>query len=263
MEACNWPVRSLDDNCLPSPEDGGQLPSEEQELIDNLEQMAADLLWNWTRRRFGVCPVTVRPCRIGCGSDYSTYYGPVGGGRAFEPVLIGGTWYNISCGACGTACSCRSDSLASINLPGPVQSVSSVWLDGELLDASEYRVEGSRRLVRVGGRWPMCQNLDAAEDEPGSFVIEYERGTPVPLGGQYAAGTLVCELFKAANGDDECQLPERVQSVTRQGVSMAILDAFEGLEEGRTGIWSIDSWTSSVNAPARPRVGVRSPDYRR
>ena len=70
---------------------------------------------------------------------------------------------------------------------------------------------------------------------------------------------LAWELSKAVECPDECELPQRVQSVTRQGVSVTVLDQFEDLDEGRTGIWLIDSWVASVTRP--PSGGsVLSPD---
>src|SRR3546814_8783259 len=67
------------------------------------------------------------------------------------------------------------------------------------------------------------------------------------------------DLAKAACNDKTCGLPRRVQSVTRQGVTVAVLDAFDDIDEGHTGIWLIDSWVASV--VRRPRkMRVLSPD---
>jgi hypothetical protein len=42
-------------------------------------------------------------------------------------------------------------------------------------------------------------------------------------------------------------LPERVQTITRQGVTVGFLDPQDFLEKGRTGITMIDLWLRSVN----------------
>src|SRR3546814_20637846 len=66
---------------------------------------------------------------------------------------------------------------------------------------------------------------------------------------------LAVERAKAACNDKSCGLPRRVQSVTRQGVTVAVLDAFDNIDEGHTGIWLIDSWVASVvRRPRKMRV---------
>jgi hypothetical protein len=135
-----------------------------------------------------------------------------------------------------------------------------VQIDGEVLDPSAYRVDNGRLLVRQdGGRWPTCQDMGAALGEDDTWGITYDKGYPVPAGGQIAAGLLANELAKAACNDRSCGLPQRVQTVTRQGVTIAVLDAFDDIDEGHTGIWLIDSWVASVVRRPR-RMRVLSPD---
>ena len=97
---------------------------------------------------------------------------------------------------------------------------------------------------------------------PGTFSIAYDYGREVPIGGQLAAGVLACELAKAACRDSSCALPQRIQSITRQGVTVAVLDAFDDIDSGHTGIWLIDSWVSSIVKPLRPGR-ICSPDVPR
>lgn len=228
------------------------------------ERMAVDYLWNWTGRVFGTCEVTVRPCRRDC--DRSTYLGrsgkPGSFGTPWEPVLVNGNWYNIGCGTCGSDCSC--DSVSMLELPGPVDSVTQVVVDGAVVDPSNYRVDNRRWLVRTdGGQWPICQDLgadSAVGGAEGTWEVTYKRGTPVPVGGKVAAAALACELYKAAVKDNTCALPKRFQQVTRQGVT--IIDMFEDLDHGRTGVWLVDSWVVSVTKSPR-RSRVYSPDLRK
>jgi hypothetical protein len=98
---------------------------------------------------------------------------------------------------------------------------------------------------------------------PGTWSIEYIAGIPVPKGGQVAAGILAVELGKAALKDSTCALPSRVQTITRQGVTMAILDTFEDLAKGRTGIPRIDMWIQSVNVIRSAATIASSVDVRR
>lgn len=95
-----------------------------------------------------------------------------------------------------------------------------------------------------------------------TFQVTYMRGIDVPMGGQVAAGRLACELAKAACGDNTCALPKRVQTITRQGVTVGLLDSFDDVDKGRTGIWLIDSWVASMNIPQSRAGRVLSPDRR-
>lgn len=256
---CEWPADySACGGGLPEP-----LASLPASGVVMFEKMAATYLWNWTGRKYGACPVTIRPCRDNCLEGVNTFNG-LGGtgltGAPWTPVIIDGAWHNIGCGTCGDSCGCGTTE--SIKLPGPIQSILSIQIDGVILPPTAYRVDNHFFLVRMdGGSWPSCQDIDAPNGEVGTWSITYTRGIPVPSGGQVAAGLLANELAKAACGDKSCGLPQRVQSITRQGVTVAVLDSFDDIDTGHTGIWLIDSWVASVTR--RPRNWrVRNPDQR-
>ena len=61
----------------------------------------------------------------------------------------------------------------------------------------------------------------------------------------------------------DCDLPERVTSITREGVTMALIDPQEFIQEGRTGLYTVDLWLNAVN-PNRllKRATVWSPDMK-
>lgn len=265
---CSWPVdysqcgvsagQPSESPVLPDP-----LEDMSPEEVEKFEQMAIDFLWHSSNRLFGTCPTVVRPCQESCGQG-STFWGGYPwafGNRAngWTPALIGGQWYNLNCG-CLNTCNCALDGTRTYFLPGPVASITRVLINGEVLPEDSYELTYGRVItLKDGRRFPVCQDLSAPLTEPGTFGIEYERGLPVPIGGQFAAGKLALELAKAYCGESGCELPERVQTVTRQGVTVGFMDLFEGLDEGRTGIWVIDSWLASVTR-TRPVSGVRSPD---
>jgi hypothetical protein len=252
---CAWPVNySAAGDCA-------ALGSENDPSPDRAayETMAADYLWNWTGRVYGLCPVAVRPCRGDCPQD-DTFWGAgpfttgstaASNGGLWGPVLVAGNWFNLGCGVCGDDCSCGGT--PALRLPSPVATVDRVLIDGAPLDPASYRVDNYALLVRTdGGAWPTCQNMNAdPATDPGTFRIDYQYGRPVPVGGQLAAGILACELAKAAAGDKTCALPQRVQTIARQGVTMTMLDTFDDVEKGRTGIWLVDSWVASVTQPRR------------
>ena len=254
---CEWPL--VDD--LPCPALDELAGSYDQALADALVETATSLLWQWTGRVYGLCELTVRPCRRDCVS--STYQGiagvpsNLGANMPFLPVLINGEFFNLSCGRSCRDCSCTKT--PEVGLPGPVDSIVDVEIDGQTLASSAYRLDNRYWLVREDGeQWPTCQDLAKPLGEDGTWAVTFKTGTPVPKGGQLAARVLACEMAKAALGR-ECELPQRVQSVTREGVSIAVLDSFEGLESGRTGIWLVDSWVTSVTKSPR-RARVLSPD---
>ena len=244
---CSWPVEY---GQCDLPDSYEALTPEERAIY---EDMATAYLWRWTGKGFGICPVTISPCRTTVSDHGSTFWGSGPVRRVgWQPVLIRGLWYNVSCWACGDGCTCERPSILAI--PGPVHSITEVVIDGVTLDPSEYRVDSGRFLVRTDGTaWPT---------DPDRWTITYDRGVEVPVGGQVAAGILAVELFKAACADPGCALPKRFQSITRQGVTVAMLDAFDDVERGHTGIWLIDSWLASVTA-APIRSAVYSPDIKR
>lgn len=243
---CDWPARF--DACGALPE-GQEVPATLAGLPDSGEsfiQMARDYLWRWSGQRYGLCETTVRPCAEPCTAGVSTFGTPPGT-RRWTPVLVGGQWFNIGCGRCGDTCGCGDG--ATLRLPGPIASVGLVTVDDEPLPPGSYYVQNHTVLIRTDGRgWPDC-----------GVEVTYTRGTPVPTGGQVAAGVLAVELAKAACDDSTCALPKRIQTVSRQGVTVAMLDSFDDVERGHTGIWIIDSWLASVTkAPTVSRV--LSPD---
>lgn len=146
----------------------------------------------------------------------------------------------------------------------PAAEIVSVEVDGAVLPSGAYRLDNHTLLVRQDGDlWPYRQDMDRPLGEPGTWGVTVKVGEAVPIGGQMAAGKLACELAKAACGAEKCELPKRVQSLSRQGVSIQMmLDTFDDLDKGRTGIWIIDSWVASVTRPDEVGFAVASPDVR-
>lgn len=230
------------------------------------EAYATGLVWALTGRQFGVCQVTVRPCGSRCRTGgWETFpvqtdgaYGtPAWGGMT--PYSWNGTWRNC---ACPGACSC--DARCEVWLPGPVASVTDVYVDGVLLPDTAYRVDAGGILVRTDGDcWPECQDLDLSDPaDAGTFFVTYGRGRPVPLGGDVVVGIVACEFAKYCAGA-ECRLPRQLTSLTRQGVEITVPDFSEAINAGLTGIPEVDAWIRAYN-PARKaqRARVFSPDVR-
>lgn len=277
MAPCNWPlfVPKSGENA-----EGEEVPDSLDCGLDELSEdsrmavigMATDLLWNWTGRKFGTCEVTVYPCRQKCPDRLPTFQAsPDTGWRGsplqedgWVPLQVEGEWWNVACGVCPSQrCTCSLRKSRSIVLPGPVEEITAIWLNGVEVSEDDYLLRDGVLFLKEssGLQFPSCNTPggDVEEAGSGAWSISYMRGYPVPLGGQLATYRLACELADAVQGRD-CALPSRVSSITRQGVSMAILDDFQNLDEGRTGIWEIDSWLSAVNQKREAPPVVWSPD---
>lgn len=219
------------------------LPAEEQEQF---QKTAAEFLWRWTRQQFGLSEVTIAPTRDHCAYDlYTTFYG----GARRRYLQSHGKSYPFSSHLLYYWTEYDTVLLSHVH------EIVEVTLDGAVF--SEWELKG-KHLVRTDGEsWPLDQN----PADP-VFEVTYRAGAPVPTGGQLAAGRLSLEFAKAACDDPDCALPERLQTVTREGVTVGVMDQFEDLDKGHTGVWAIDNWVSSI---VNPTVGakVMSPDYPR
>lgn len=247
---CAWP---LDTACAPS---FPPLVSDWTPQHVLAVEIATELLWARTAGRYGLCPELIRPCRRACSPDRH------GTGWLWDPQQRGplnpylderGKWFNFGCGCPRSDCSCKAP--CAIRLPGPVNSVVEVRVDGQVLPPEEYTL-GNRRtdhadLIRRGGVdgpcWPTCQDLEKDITEPGTFSVLYLRGRAVPAAGMRALGSLANEIYKQCTGAKGCRLPERVQTVTREGVTYEMFDPGEWLDKGFTGLRDVDTWIATVN----------------
>jgi hypothetical protein len=195
--------------------------------------MATDILWAATGRRWrnttGTETVTLDPPDGGCGSWL----------WAEAAARWGYGWRLMPDPA----------RPYRVRLPRPdVTAVTSVTLDGDPFTA--YRLDRNWVKRTDGPGWPL---LDTTR-------ITYTFGRPVPPPGQLAVIILAAELGKAMAGK-ACQLPARVTSVTRQGVSFDVLESIEVLKENLTGIHSVDSFIRAANPRGvAQKAQVWSPD---
>lgn len=221
------------------------------------EATAVTILHALTARIFGLTSDTVRPCGAPA-PNYSTYGGsyrasPRSGAIVQGPLLLS------SCGCTVAPCPCGGRS--EVALPGPVHSITEVRVDGAVIDPTTYKVRDHRWLVRISGApWPQHQQMEAADDEPGAFVVTYLRGLAVPPAGHLAAGLLALELLKGMTGSGPCALPPHITNLSRQGVTTEI-DPVAYLDAALTGVTAVDQWIRTVNPNAlKAAPTVLSPD---
>lgn len=232
--SCDWPV---DRTCL------ADLPAEGDDGYDaalakrsRAEDTATLVLWALTGRRFGICDYTVRPCPT---FNPVNRYGP-----SWSTRLLwwdGGNWNTTSCGC---TASCVANGPGMVHLPGPVVSVSKVQVGVMVLGTDEYTVEGNVLYRTNGLPWP-SQNLGHPLGAFDTWSVDYQRGEPVPAGGDMMAGALAKEFMAACDGGT-CRLPKTVVSLTRQGVTHQF-DPTKIIAAGFTGLPEVDQWVQAVN----------------
>jgi hypothetical protein len=223
-------------------------------------ELATEVVWALTGRQFGLCTVTLRPCRREC-TDFpwpDGGYSQWAGSSWLSPALISGQWFNVVCGRCTRGCSCSN--VSEILLPAPVHDIIQVKIDGVIVTGSDYRLDDNRILVLLDGDWPTCNDLSLPDTEPNTWSVTARYGLEVPAGGAWAVGELACELVRAHNGED-CRLPRNVTQLVRQGVTIQFPNVIELLNEGLTGLYLVDQFVNTWNpSHLRRRSGVYSVD---
>jgi hypothetical protein len=217
-------------------------------------QTASYLLWTMSGRKFsGLTTVTERyvcakrAYRMGASSK--NYYA----------TLINGEAFNIPISDFDQYAELVADGLSPesrIKMRGrPIVKVHTIRTrDGRIIDpAGYYVVDRSTIQASAGVPWTPC-----------NIEVTYTYGTEVPVAGKMAARTLAIEFAKLWSDDETCQLPQRVTSIARQGVTYTLLDSQDFIAEVRTGVYAIDLFLKAVNpVGAKAKSRVFSPDVPR
>lgn len=220
-------------------------------IRDSALWLASTWLWGATGRRYGTCPITIRPSQSVRGEvAYQTFEvrpGMEGLGQPGGPFLFGGRWFNSAC-----ASACCGNNACAVVLRGPVAGVDEVIVGDEVILASAYRVDvtsGTYLLVRIDGQcWPTCQNFTAEVGEDGSFAVTYDIGRPIPEALAIATALLACEYAKFLSAG-ACKLPARMTRLSRQGVEVEVEPPSPG--QGLTGISQVDAVITALNPSRR------------
>jgi hypothetical protein len=217
-------------------------------------ETASFLMWALSGRKYtGSTTVTERyvcakrAYRLGASS------------RNYGGILVGGEVFNIPINDFDNYAELVADGLAPesrIRLRGKnVTKIHAVRnRQGIILDPSSYYlVDHSVLQATAGVPWTPC-----------NVEITYTYGSPPPMAGKMAARTLALEFARLWSGDDDCALPQRVTSISRQGVSYTLLDSQDFIDDMRTGVYAVDLFLKSVNPDgAKRRSKVFSPDVPR
>ena len=139
-----WPEPLV--NCCPELAITEATPQATIDIINQSKRVAVQILHAFSGRQFGLCRRVVRPCLDDCRQNGSVATTWVDG--QLQPTLDSGIWYNRDvCGKCSTT-GCGCSDICEVTLPGLVQSIVSVTVDGVTLPSDEYRVDNHRKLVR-------------------------------------------------------------------------------------------------------------------
>lgn len=86
--------------------------------------------------------------------------------------------------------------------------------------------------------------------------VEYLTKPNLRAGADRVVRKLATEFYKSLQGG-ACALPERVTTISRQGLSWTVLDPMDFLDRSRTGIGAVDQWLAAVNLQGR--MGLLDP----
>lgn len=229
----------------------------ESDFAYDAVKTASYILWALSGRKYsGITTVTERYV-----SQFDPYFRTAGSGYKYLPTLIEGNVQNLPVGRdlrvygndyLGDGTSSRS----RVRLRGrKVITIHTVRDNsGNIVDPNKYYLADHSTLYGTPGANWTATNVE----------VTYSYGTPPPSAGRAAARLLARELVKLYEGDDTCALPQRVTSVSRQGINYSILDDQDFLDNMRVGIYAVDLFLKSVNPDkARARARVFSPDVPR
>jgi hypothetical protein len=214
---------------------------------------ATHILWSLSGRQFGTCPVVLRPCRESCwegqgGGYLGSYAYPWSsyGGPLASAGWDASYWFPLGCGSCVRG-SCSCNTVSQVWLPARVNDVTAVKVDGAALPGTSYRLDDNQFLVRTDGSlWPRCNDLNKDDTAVGTWSVAADYGITVPDSGRFAMGEMVCQILRALSNED-CQLPQNVVRLVRQGVTVDFPPIQALLKEGRTGLYLVDLFLTAVN----------------
>jgi len=224
---------------------GSDAPAEDdvegQARLDNAITSASDLLYSLSGRKFpGVLEATVRPLPQYRAMGYPTQRMP-----------------NVYWGVCWGIPHTHCEAPLAIGLGrAPIVDVVEVLIDGEVYDPINYRIDDQKWLVRTDCcAWPMCGcSCDY-------FSVQFHFGEEPPQLGTDAALILSAEMYRALTPGADCRLPTRLTSITRQGVSMVLVDPMDFMEKGLTGVYQVDMFLQAYNPGKQiKKPTVFSPD---
>lgn len=164
---------------------------------------------------------------------------------------IGGWWNRLFPEGWGCACIGGPE----IRLP-PVSNKNTlvIEVDGVTLSlGTDYDVYDNLRLVRLADpttgsilSWPCCQRLSTPVGQPGTWQYKVQHGVAPPAAGRLAAIEWGVQFARRLD-TSVTRLPQRAQSVNRQGLSVTVEAGSMLASDGKTGYEVIDAFLEAYN----------------
>lgn len=200
-------------------------------------QVATNLLWSMSgRRHSGVVMVTEH------------YQCPKYATSTVEPVLLNGDVVNRRVRSQAVHGDVIIDYVRLRHRP--VIAIQSVISRGATLAPTDYTLYN--RSV-----------LQSSIIDPCDVTVTYTYDSSPPRIARVAARDLAQEFLRSWTNTD-CALPERVTSISRQGISYTVIDEQTLINDLRTGVYSVDLFLKAANANrAQKRARIFSPDVPR
>lgn len=240
-------------------------------FLETAATVASDLLYRLSGQQFtgaNCGPVTIRPVARPVDVDLQSW------GTRLSPIGYFSSWGSCAIygsGASGVVSHYGCSRPPEIELGAyPVTAIDEVLIDGVVIPSNEYQLQDYRVLVRMRPTassvpterwgWPTCQQLDLPDTQLNTFSVTYHYGQPPPAAGILACQVLGEQLALSMAGEDT-DLPQRITSITRAGVSAMVVDVMDFLAKGQTGLYEVDLFIRTYNPHGQRRKPiVWSPD---
>ena len=253
------------------------IPALSEEVVSAIcaeaAQAATEILYERTAHRFtGKCgPVTIRPVSRPTNADVRAWTSSGWGswGYGWGAALVN------NLGQPPVMSLYAEDGAPYIELYDyPVTNIVEVKIDGTVIPPDEYELREYKWLLRklptsesnptARWGWPTSQTQWLNDDQEGTFSVTYEFGQDCGSGGRMACKSLAESLAAPFFGDMNAY-PERVTTITRQGVTAQISSVIDVMSKGGpTGLRTVDTWLRAVNpALLMKKPLVFSPDTSR
>lgn len=240
---------------------GPAIPQDDDVVLDVIIA-AQNWLWAKSGRRFGVCSAVVRPTSEQFIACDTAWWGSRMRGLGIMSSSTGYTFWNgapLGCACHGDnyvqSSSCGSTPAISLGL-APIVAVTSVTLNGVVLDPSHYTVVDGEYLLRTDGQlWPCCQQRQLALGQPGTWGVALTYGQAVPFLGNLATRALT-RFFLSLCPDGDCAPPSQAVSLSRQGMVVEMADPGLVFTDGHTGLPEVNAFLDAYNPNGLQQASV-------